>query len=172
MRRTARSNSGEGFSGPSRKEVKPMDDGIRERSTGEVRPNRQRVAHSLTVLVTEFHEVFPETSVEYSRYDGRNTALDVTFDCSMIDTPEQIVLAQVMELVSHDPRIEYVMPGNDQYVVGLFSNPRTQDSREPFGFAGAWEALTEEDEDVIVGSPFFGGGQSGADNYDWAGGSL
>lgn len=169
MRKNAKASTGEGFSGASRKEVKPMDDGNRERAVGESRPNRQRIAHALDVLVTEFRSVFPETAVEYSRYDGRNTALDVTFDCSMIDTPEQVVLAQVMELVSHDPRIEYVMPGGDQYVVGLFSNPRTQDNRDPFGFAGAWEALTEEDEDGIVDKQFL----TVAEGYpSWGGGSL
>lgn len=157
----------------------PMDDGAPESKTATPTTNSPRTCWAVKTLVAEFQNLFPETTVEYSNHDGRNTALSVTFDLTAIPEDERTDAALLMELLNdpaynEDRRIEYVLIEDEQALVTMRSNPRTQDSREPFGLSEAYEVLAGEDdetEDAIIGSPFFGGGESGVDTYDWSGGS-
>lgn len=128
------------------KKVTPMDDGIRERSVGEARPNNQRQCWAIKTLVVETHTLFPETPVEYGDYDGRNTALSVTFDCSMLDETEQVLFTDLLRILDTDERVKDTEVGSDQVYVLMHSNPRTQDSREPFGLDDALSILSDDED--------------------------
>lgn len=125
----------------------PMDPTAPERPEGAPSTNNQRVCGAIKALVAEFHALFPETPVEYSTYDGRNTALAVAFDVSMLSTDEQITLVHLFEAVEVDPRIESVDMAEDQVFVLMRGSLRTQDLRDSFGLADAYSVLVEDDED-------------------------
>lgn len=135
-----------------KKVVKPMDDGIRERSIGEMRPNAKRQCWAIKTLVAEVHALFPETVVSYDDYDGRNTALSVTFQLDGFNTDTDADdLHNLLALLgdpahNEDQRIERVTCGDDEVCILMRSDPRTQDSREPFGLADALSVLSGEDE--------------------------
>lgn len=116
------------------------------RGTGVPHVNAPRQCWALKTLVAEMAELFPETPVEYSNVDGRNTALDVTFDCSMLGEEDQILLVNLFRTLEVDARVSQIMVGNDQMLVSMKSDSRTQDLRDPFGLADAWGILTDEDD--------------------------
>lgn len=132
----------------------PMDDSVREARVGTPMTNHQRVCGAIKQLVAEFHGLFPETPVEYSNYDGRNTALDVTFDLSPLDADTDRVDATNLLMLLGDPahnaerRIEDVIVASDMdsVLVSMRSSLRTQDNRDPFGLAEALSVLAGEDE--------------------------
>lgn len=129
----------------------PMDDGAPESKTATPSTNSPRNCWALKTLVTEFRELFPETATEYSDRDGRNTALSVTFDLTGIPEGDRQSAALLLELLNdpahnEDKRIEYVLVEDEQALVKMRANPRTQDSREPFGLTDAYEVLAGEDE--------------------------
>lgn len=124
----------------------PMDASIREETTGAAKVNNQRVCWAIKTLVSEVHAMFPETPVEYSDYDGRNTALAVAFDCSMLNIEEQEILAGLFDALNIDPRVESTDMAEDQAFVTMKSNAVTQDSRETFGLDAAYEILTEGED--------------------------
>ena len=128
------------------KKSEPMDTNIRERSVGEIHQNMKRTCHAIKQLVAEVAELFPETPVEYSNYDGRNTALGVTFDLTVHDNDEAITLCQLLGLVETDERVEQVIVEDQQGYVLIKSHPLTQDSRDSFGLADTYEVLTDGDE--------------------------
>lgn len=139
-------------------EPTPMDASIRERATGTTASNTQRVCYAIKTLVAEMHALFPETPVEYSDYDGRNTALAVSFDLSPLDEETGTTVLALFTLFDFDadPRIASVDADGPVVLISFRANARTQDSREPFGLAEAWEVLTEGDdgtgvEDVLIG---------------------
>lgn len=124
----------------------PMDPSFREKKVGVVGANNQRVCYAIKTLVSEVRNLFPETPVEYSNYDGRNAALAVTFDCSMLDAAEADEFASLLLLTRTDPRVDEVIVEPDlgaSVLVSMKASARTQDSRESFGLARAWEILTE-----------------------------
>lgn len=127
----------------------PMDARVKEHAVGVAPTNHHRVCWAIKTLVAEFRALFPETPVEYSNIDGRNTALDVTFDLTEVDADEREAAAQLLQLVDTDKRVEDVIVGDkdmkDQVLVSMFSSPRTQDSRAPFGLGDSWVVLTEPD---------------------------
>ena len=153
----------------------PMDDSVREAPVGTPSTNHQRVCGAIKQLVAEFHGLFPETPVEYSNYDGRNTALDVTFDMTALDAETDRVDALNLLHLLGDPahnaehRIDYVLVSESDaaVLVSMRSSLRTQDNREPFGLAEALSVLAGEDEDdddyrgtlseFIGGDPWLGG---------------
>lgn len=156
-----------------KKVVKPMDDGIREQAVGVPNANNRRVCYAIKTLVAEVLELFPETPVEYSNYDGRNTALDVTFDLTVLNADDRETLSTLLQLLgdraySEDQRIREVTYDDSAVLVSIISGPRTQDIREPFGLADAYVVLAEDDEEAIIGAPFYGGG----DGSHLYGGSL
>lgn len=125
----------------------PMDATIREERVGTPAVNRQRVCWAAKTLVAEVDELYPEIPVEYSNHDGRNTALDVTFDLTVLDSTDSDMLVTLLELTSSDSRIAYVIVGDEDVVLVSFEgNPRTQDSRDPFGLSDALGVLTEGDD--------------------------
>jgi hypothetical protein len=148
---------------------KPMDDGVTERAVGVPVTNSQRVCWAIKTLVAEVHSMFPETTAEYSDYDGRNTALAVTFDLTPLDADtDRVDLANLLELLNDpayndDRRIrEVIVESDDSAVyVSMRGNPRTQDSREPFGLADALEVLTGGDEGYDEENDWQGTGLSG-----------
>lgn len=129
-------------------EPKPMDPTTREQLVGEVAVTRERVCYAGKTLVKEFHELFPETPVEYGGYDGRNTALDVAFDLTVLDIPAERDLATaLLELCRTDNRVDSVVASDEgQVLVAFHSNPRTQDLRDPFGIAEAFDILVEGEQ--------------------------
>jgi hypothetical protein len=132
-----------------------MDPTVTEAKVGTPKPNNQRACWAAKTLVAEVREVFPETPVEYSNYDGRNTALDVMFDLTGLDPQDAHDLALVLELLNdtaynEDQRIDTVIAGGGdqkgQVLVSFKSSPRTQDNREPFGILDALSVLSGKDE--------------------------
>lgn len=120
---------------------KPMDDSIRELAVGGAATNNKRNAYALVQLVSEVRDLFPETLYEFSNYDGRNTALDVTFDA--YDEPD---LQRLLALVKADPRVDDVLIADGQVLVMIRPGLRTQDSRDSFRLAEAWEILATDEE--------------------------
>jgi hypothetical protein len=137
----------------------PMDPSVREESVGTPAVNASRPCWAAKTLVAEVNALFPETPVEYSNPDGRNTMLDVMFDLTTLDPNDVYDLTTLLNLLDDpaynvDPRIDSVIAGGQQHagqvLVAFKSNPRTQDSRDPFGLADALEVLAERDEAELV----------------------
>lgn len=128
------------------KTAQPMDAGAEEISNPVMATNTQRTAHGVKTLIAEVLELFPETPYEVSGYDGRNTALDVTFDLSNLDEGEQRQFMDLLSLVKSDIRVRGVITEEDSVLVEFRRSPRTQDSRDPFNLADAWSVLTESEE--------------------------
>lgn len=128
----------------------PMDPSIREEGIATMHVNRKRPCWAAKTLVSEMDVLFPETPVEYSNYNLRNTALDVTFDLTTLDSTDREMAANLLELTSSDSRIEDVIVGagdmDGQVLVSFIANPRTQDSRAPFGLGDALDVLADDDE--------------------------
>jgi hypothetical protein len=160
------------------KAPEPMDPTTREVAQGTPFTNHARVCGAIKQLVKEAHVLFPETSVEYSHIDGRNTALGVVFDLTPLDEDTaRIDAANLFALLGDkaygdDKRIEGVHVESDGSgaVVLMRSSLRTQDDPSSFGLADAWSVLTassdegydEEDDEwgpvVSVAADFgFGG---------------
>lgn len=131
---------------------KAMDDTIRENAVGAPATNRQRACWAIKQLVAEVHGLFPETPVEYSGYDGRNTALSVTFDLTTMDGGESGLFNNLMKILDTDERVAEVITADyDQTFVAIKPGPRTQDVRDSFGLADAWSILVDDDEPVEDG---------------------
>ena len=96
---------------------------------------------AMETLIGEVAELFPETTYEIAGIDGRNTALEVVFDISMLDTEDRERLLGVLMLTVHDPRVEEVLHDSDSVVVAFLSNPRLQDLRDTFDLSGAYGVL-------------------------------
>lgn len=140
------------------KAPEPMDSRITEAKVGSPSSNNERVCYAAKTLVAEAHELFPETPVEYSNPDGRNTMLDVSFDLTALDTNEADELTALLELVKTDARVSDVIVENDTVLISFKASARTQDSRDSFGLADAWYVLTEGTETGYLAAGGFGGG--------------
>lgn len=136
----------------------PMDPTIPETTQPVAASNHPRVAYALQTLVAEVHHLFPETPVEYSNVDGRNTALDATFDLTVLDSTDRQGFRDLLRLITSDERVAEVLTDEDQVLVSIRSNPRTQDSRETFSLNDAWMVMHDD-------------GPLDGDGLDW-GGSL
>lgn len=128
------------------KSPEPMDPSASEARVGTAAINNSRVCYAAKTLTKELSALFPETPVQYSNYDGRNTALDVEFDLTVLDEPERSDLRNLLDLLDADNRVEEVITDEDSVLVSFFSNARTQDSRDSFGLAEAWQELTDPDD--------------------------
>lgn len=126
------------------KNREPMDDTTREAKVGKPHTNQQRVCYAIETLVGEVHDLFPETPVEYSGRDGRGTALDVSFDLSVLDDRDTSLLLALLGLLDSDERVAAVITEDKASLVSMRSDPRTQDSRASFGTADAFDVLTDE----------------------------
>lgn len=129
----------------------PMDDTVHEARVGAPKTNTQRQCWAAKTLAAEVLDMFPETPVEYSNYDGRNTALDVSFDLTGLDSQDRADMLTVLSLLddsayNEDQRIREVTAEDGQVLVSFRSSARTQDSREPFGIADAMSVLSGKDE--------------------------
>ena len=140
----------------------PMDPSFSGASSPTA-PNRPRTCYAAATLIAEVGALFPETLHEVHDYDGRNTALGVTFLTGADDD-----LAGLLMLVALDARVLSVTPRPDMTgaVTVLFKGShRIKDLRTSFNLADAWSILADEaDEtqppetvvpDVIAG--FFAG---------------
>lgn len=125
----------------------PMDDSVREAKVGTPATNTARACYAAKTLVAEVIDLFPETPAEYSKYDGRNTALDVTFDLTAVSMPDDDLLASLLELTSTDARVREVVMEDGTVLVSFRSNPITQDLRDPFGLSEALLVLTSAEDD-------------------------
>lgn len=128
----------------------PMDTSIGEKAVGSMHVNKTRVCWALKTLVAEVLELFPETPVEYANHDGRRTALSASFDLTVHDEQDADDIGALLILLNdpaynEDPRIESVVYEEGQAHVLMRSDPRTQDSREPFGLADAWLVLAGDE---------------------------
>lgn len=132
----------------NRKVTTPMDDGIREQAVGVPNTNSQRECWAIRTLVSEVLALFPETSVEYSNYNGRSTALDVTFDLTSMQGGDSVIFNNLIGLLDDgDPRVrEVITEDYAQALVSMLPDPRTYDLRNPFGIAQAYETLTGDDD--------------------------
>lgn len=136
-------------------ETQPMDPAVREvAAEGQAMSNAPRVCYAAQTLIEEFTELFPETTYETCDVDGRNTALGVKFAIGAIQDEEERSIAKTMirTLTVSDRVYEAAVYYNvkigldhdvatEEGYVRFHSNPRTQDSREPFGLAEAYEIL-------------------------------
>lgn len=133
----------------------PMDAGAPEVSNPVISPLRKRNAYALDTLIKEVAALYPEATATVSQYDGRNTALAVTFDVT-----ESEGLADLMELVSVDRRVLKVVTETldeiTQTLVVLHSAPRIQDLRDSFNLESAFLVLAEEAEREEQEDPGFG----------------
>lgn len=133
----------------------PMDPSARETTGGAARPNAKRVCGALKTLSAEVADLFPETTVTYHDYDGRNTALTAAFDYTALDEAARSMFADLMSVLNVDERvlIVEVMGTHEEMVaaVRVRSNPVTQDKREVFGLADAIEASGVYTEDAFLG---------------------
>lgn len=125
------------------KTSKPMDTSINEQTVGTPHANRQRNAYALVQLVDEVRSLFPETPYEFSNYNGRNTAMSVTFDMTGMDNDDAILLIELLALIKADTRVLDVIEDDGQVLVDLFPSPRYQDIRDSFHLADAYTVLTE-----------------------------
>lgn len=130
----------------SKDKAEPMDAGAREAKVGTPVPNSPRVCHAIKTLVAEVEELFPETPVEYSNHDGRNTALDVTFDLTALAYPDSENFVSLLLCIKTDERVLGIDWDDSTALVQFKPNPRTQDSRAPFGLIDALSILSGQDE--------------------------
>lgn len=129
------------------KDVEPMDDSAFVHAVGTPAVNNQRPCWAAQTMVDEFTELFPETNHEFSGYNGRNTAVSVIFDFSMLDE-DSLVAAQNLILCTRvDPRVMESVVDEDRAAVDFWNVPTTYDSREPFGFGEALGALEGDPDD-------------------------
>lgn len=115
-------------------------------AVGTPATNTVRVCWAAKTLVEEFTDLFPETPVEYSNPDGRNTMLDVTFDLTVLDDEMEDAATALLELIHTDVRVNVVLAENNAVLVSFKSSARTQDNRDSFGLADAWDVLTDGEE--------------------------
>jgi hypothetical protein len=80
-----------------------------------------------------------------SGVNGRNTALVVTFELASMSDDDADTLKELIRLAGSDARISDVTHDADEQLlsVALWPNARTQDDREPFGLADAYNVLAE-----------------------------
>lgn len=138
------------------KTAQPMDALVHEDRHPVMKENSGRVCWAIKTLNEEVWALFPETPVEYSDQDGRNTALAVTYDLSALDEEDRVVLGDLLMLVRDDARVSLTLLNHDPYytavLVSMHSSARTQDNREPFGLATALMILSgneDGDEDDL-----------------------
>lgn len=126
----------------------PMDDSVKEATVGTAATNAPRQCWALKTLVSEVQILFPETPYEVSNIDGRNTALDVQFDLTTLDSQERADLIVLLLSLDEDPRVAEVMGEDGLVLISFKSNALTQDDRTPFGLADAYQILIEESDPV------------------------
>lgn len=129
----------------------PMDASATEVKVGAPHVNHPRVCHAAKTLVAEVLDLFPETPVEYSNYNGRNTALDVTFDLTTLDERDADDLTIVLRLLDSDQRVAEVIAEESAVLVSFRNSPLLQDSRAPFNIAEAMSIL-DDPVDYMGGS--------------------
>lgn len=127
------------------KSNEPMDVTFAEDKNPTPKQNQPRVCWAAKTLIAEVLALFPETPVETSNIDGRNTALDVSFDMTVLDHEDRVTFTGLMIAMSEDERIWDITTEDDSVLVSFKSNPRTQDSREPFGLDAAYLVLVGEE---------------------------
>lgn len=123
-----------------------MDDSVEEITYHQPPPTQQRTAYALEQLTAEVERLFPETTVELGGFDGRGTALDALFLTSTEE--EGVELLNLLEHIRADGRVARVVGAIGAVLVQIHSNPRTQDSREPFDLNDLWLILAEENEEA------------------------
>jgi hypothetical protein len=132
------------------KDPTPMDPTTKEARVGTPAANNERACYAAKTLVAEVNELFPETPFEYSNHDGRNTALDVTFDLNGMDNDAALDLHHVLGLIDSDARVAGVIVEDEAVLVSFRSSPRTQDLRDPFGLADALMVLSGEPDEYSI----------------------
>lgn len=123
-----------------------MDPSIREGRVGTPQVNTERPCWAISTLNEEVWALFPETPVEYSDVNGRNTALAVTYDLTALDGEDQTTAVGLLNLIAGDLRVEDVLVTSGAALVQMRPNPRTQDTRDPFGLSAALLIMAGADE--------------------------
>lgn len=165
------------------KAPEPMDASVSEARVGTPATNRPRVCYALATFVAEVRDLFPEIpDPEYTDTDGRNTALGALWDLSAVSEDDRIDLAALLGLYkSGDRRVRGTTVDDEEQSahILMWSNPRTQDDRTPFGTAGALsvlvgadetsdEAALDDDDEPVVD----GGDATSEDTEVWDGGQA
>lgn len=129
------------------KSGEPMDKKAKEILRPVALPNVTRNCWALETLVREMLDLFPETGVAFGNYDGRNTALDAVFDLSMLDPEDRDLAAALLQMLTVDHRVDDAVYEESEALatVSIKSGPRTQDLRDPFGLADAFDVITAEE---------------------------
>lgn len=150
MRKTSKTSGGKTNEAGTDKAPEPMDPSIRENKVAAPKANHSRVCYAIETLVDEMADLFPETPVEYSNPNGRNTALDVLFDLTVLDEPDRALSGDLLMLTQEDPRVDLALLNHEPYysqvLVSMRNDPRTMDRREPFGLADAMLVLADDEE--------------------------
>lgn len=123
-----------------------MDESVRELPVGEPMDNNRRVCRAIKTLVAEVADLYPGVPYEVSNYNGRNTALDVSFDATALDNDEAITFIQLLGLVETDERVAEVVTDDNQVLISMLNSPRTYDLTGPFGLDDAYSILTSGEE--------------------------
>ena len=123
----------------------PMDPSVKEVAVAPATTYRERTAYALSTLLDEFTEVFPETEFEFTRRDGRNTALEVQI--TLPDEGDGLDTAAALLGAIVDERIEEIVVDKADRLasIAVWSNARTQDIRDTFALVDALLALLPED---------------------------
>lgn len=131
--------------------AEPMDKTMPEDPTlVSVPPNRARPCWAIKRLVSEVSGVFPDIPTELSNYTGRNAALDVSFDTSVLDNDDAISLIEVLAMLNTDPRVETVVYDDptEAVLISMKSHPTTMDRPDPFGVDAALRTMLAPSEEV------------------------
>ena len=129
------------------KTPEPMDDSAVTHAIGTPAVNNKRPCWAAQTMVEEFTELFPETNHEFTGFNGRNAALEVLFDLSMLDFGDLETAQDLLTCSRVDPRVAHVMQQGDQAVVAFKNLPLSYDLRQPFGFGEALGVLDGSPDD-------------------------
>lgn len=121
----------------------PMGQGVVKVDKPVPGVNRQRPCYALVTLVDEVVDLFPEVTSTYDGVDGRGAALQGVFDATDLEPEVREDFFFLLSSLENDPRVKDVVVDGSTLILGFHSNPRTQDSREPFNLGDALLVLVE-----------------------------
>lgn len=126
--------------------AQPMDPSINETATPVQRSANPRNAYTIDTIIAEVLAIYPDTPYEVGDRTALNVATSVRFDLvgaaapDLDDSTDAVSLPDLLALLDvTDPRLAEISPSEGY--VRVRASARTQDSREPFGFAEAWDTL-------------------------------
>lgn len=126
---------------------KKVGTGTPEPLSGALSGNQHRLAYALDVLTEEIKGVHPDLPITPDDYNGWGVALSVSIDTTVLGDEDRSRLITVLDILGADARVAEVINEDGQTYVRVHADPMRQDSRAPFGVAGALVVLDGSDED-------------------------